>query len=55
MAKLEMLKRIEKLASLVHGSDLESYELTRECVVELRKTLDALTEEYLARYCETSY
>ncbi|HMM22989.1 MAG TPA: hypothetical protein PKA10_19955 [Selenomonadales bacterium] len=55
MAKVELLKRIQKLASLVHGSDLQGYQLTEECVDELRRALDALTEEYMERYCETSY
>ena len=54
MAKLELFKRIQKLATIVHGG-VESYDLSDECIIELRRSLDALTEEYIARYCETSY
>lgn len=55
MAKLELLGRIEKLSALVHGADLDGLELSAECTAELRGVLDRLTEEYLARYCETSH
>jgi hypothetical protein len=51
MAKLELFKRIQKLSTLVHGTDLERYNLTDECICELRQTLDSLTEEYITRYC----
>jgi hypothetical protein len=51
MAKLELFKRIQKLATLVHGTDIERYHLTDECLAELRRSLDALTEEYIIRYC----
>lgn len=53
MAKIELLKRIQKLATLVHGTDLEGY-LTVETAAELRQSLDTLTEEYIARYCEVA-
>ena len=51
MAKIEMLKRIQKLAALVHGTDMNVY-LTDETVAELRQSLDMLTEEYIVRYCD---
>jgi hypothetical protein len=54
MARLELFKRIQKLSTLVHGTDLEGYNLTADCVNELRQTLDELTEEYIARYCEAA-
>lgn len=53
MAKLELLKRIQKLATLVHGTEMEGY-LTEECAAELRQSLDALTEEYIVRFCEAA-
>lgn len=53
MAKLELFKRIQKLATIVHGG-VDAYNLSDECIMELRRTLDALTEEYIARYCETA-
>lgn len=53
MAKLELFKRIQKLATIVHGG-VDSYNLSDECITELRRSLDALTEEYIARYCETA-
>jgi len=54
MARLELFKRIQKLATLVHGTDLEGYNLTDDCVAELRQTLDDLTEEYIVRFCEAA-
>ena len=51
MAKLELFKRIQNLSSLVNGSDLDRYHLTEECMAELRKSLDSLTEEFIIRYC----
>lgn len=53
MAKLELYKRIQKLATIVHGG-VDAYNLSDECIMELRRTLDALTEEYIDRYCETA-
>lgn len=54
MARLELFKRIQKLATLVHGTDLEGYNLTDGCIAELRQTLDELTEEYINRYCDAA-
>jgi len=53
MAKVELLKRIQKLATLVHGTVMEGY-LSDETAAELRQSLDALTEEYIARYCDAA-
>lgn len=50
MAKLELFKRIQKLSTIVHGG-VETYNLSAECIAELRRSLDALTEEYVVRYC----
>ena len=55
MQKLELLARIQKLASLVHCEDLAKYDLSEESLQELRSVLDKLTDEYIANYCETSY
>lgn len=54
MARLELFKRIQKLATLVHGTDLDGYNLTADCIAELRQTLDQLTEEYIALYCNAA-
>jgi len=51
VARLELFKRIQKLSTLVHGTDIEKYQLTDECLAELRRSLDALTEEYMIRFC----
>ena len=55
MKKLELLARIQNLASLVHCRDLSKYNLTEQSVKELKAVLDTLTDEYIANYCETSY
>lgn len=52
MNKLELLAKIQKLSSLVHSEDLVQYNLSQESLQELRTTLDKLTEEYIATYCE---
>lgn len=49
--KLELLARIQKLASLVHSEDLVQLNLTAESITELKCKLDELTEEYIACYC----
>ncbi|MDR3564600.1 MAG: hypothetical protein P4N59_24645 [Negativicutes bacterium] len=54
MAKLELYKRIQKLSSLVHGTDLHDFNLTADCIAELRQSLDELTEVYIARYCDAA-
>lgn len=51
MKKLELLVRIEKLASLVHSNDLAKYNLTEESMKDIRRALDKLTDEYIAAYC----
>ncbi len=51
MKKLELLARIQKLASLVHGEDLVKLNMTEESIKEIKCKLDELTEEYIACYC----
>jgi hypothetical protein len=51
MEKIELLSRIRKLSSLVHGADLADYNLSEESVKEMHRALDDLTEEYIAAYC----
>jgi Glu-tRNA(Gln) amidotransferase subunit E-like FAD-binding protein len=51
MKKLELLSRIQNLASLLHCDDLKQYNLTTESVKEMHRAMDALTEEYIACYC----
>lgn len=51
MKKVELLARISTLSSVVHSDDLAKYNLTSESINEMRRALDALTEEYIAHYC----
>jgi hypothetical protein len=53
MTKVEMLKRIQKLATLVHGTHMEGF-LSEETASELRQSLDTLTEEYIVRFCDAA-
>lgn len=51
MEKVELLSRINKLSSLVHGSDLAKYNLAEESIVEMQRVLDELSEKYITAYC----
>lgn len=51
MKKLQLLDKIQKLSAIVHCEELASYNLTEESIGEMRRTLDLLTEEYIAAYC----
>lgn len=51
MEKLELLSRIEKLASVLHSEDLAKYNLPHESIVEMRRVLDQLSENYIIKYC----
>ncbi|WP_371381424.1 hypothetical protein [Sporomusa aerivorans] len=51
MRKLQLLKQIDKLSSLLHSSDLEELNLTAGTISEMREKLDILTEEYIECYC----
>ncbi|VBB08686.1 Hypothetical protein LUCI_3964 [Lucifera butyrica] len=50
MQKLELLNRIQKLASIVHSEDL-TQQLSAESLNDLRRVLDEMTEEYIVSYC----
>ncbi|MDU2063907.1 MAG: hypothetical protein E6713_03620 [Sporomusaceae bacterium] len=50
MEKLNLLARINKLATLVHSKDV-AQTLSTETLTELKATLDEMTEEYIAAYC----
>lgn len=49
--KLQLLEKIQKLSAIIHCDELNSYNLTADSLSELRRTLDTLTEEYIAAYC----
>ncbi len=51
MEKVELLSRIRKLSTLVHGTDLEKYNLADESIVEMHRVLDELSEKYITAYC----
>jgi Glu-tRNA(Gln) amidotransferase subunit E-like FAD-binding protein len=51
MEKIELLARIQKLSSLIHSNDLAQYNLSDTAIEEMKQTLDALTEKYIAAYC----
>ena len=51
MEKIELLSRIRKLSSVVHGPDLAEYNLTDESIVEMHRVLDELREKYITVYC----
>lgn len=51
MEKIELLSRIRKLSSLVHGTDLAKYNLAEESIVEMHRVLDELSEKYITAYC----
>jgi hypothetical protein len=51
MEKIELLSRIGKLSSVVHGADLAEYNLATESIVEMQRVLDELSEQYIAAYC----
>lgn len=49
MRKLELLSRIDKIASIIHSDDVNHF--STAVVTELRMALDELTEEYISLYC----
>lgn len=51
MGKIELLSRIRKLSSVVHGSDLAEYNLADESIAEMHRVLDELSEKYIVAYC----
>ena len=51
MEKIELLSRIQKLSLLIHSNDLAAYNLSETVIAEMKRTLDELTERYIARYC----
>jgi len=51
MEKIELLSRIRKLSSVVHGSDLAEYNLADESISEMHRVLNELSEEYITTYC----
>ena len=51
MEKIELLSRIRKLSSLVHGCDLAEYKLADESIAEMHRILDELSEKYITAYC----
>ena len=51
MEKSLLLARISKLAALAHSEDLHQYSLSEQAIGEIKASLDALTEEYVATYC----
>jgi len=51
MEKIELLARIRKLSSVVHGSDLAEYKLGAESISEMQRILDELSEKYITAYC----
>jgi len=51
MEKIELLSRIRKLSSVVHGCDLAEYNLPEESVAEMHRVLDELSEKYISTYC----
>ena len=53
MEKIELLSRIRKLSSVVHGCDLAEYKLADESIVEMRRILDELSEKYIKAYCQS--
>lgn len=50
MAKPELLRRIDALASLLREENLSGL-LSAECEAELRTALDSLTDKYIEKYC----
>ncbi len=53
MSKIELFSRIQKLATIVHNSDVMSFNISDESLQDLRNALDNLTNEYIARYCNS--
>ena len=49
MAKLELLQRIDALASLLKNENLSGL-LSAECEIELRTAFDSLTDKYIEKY-----
>jgi len=49
--KLELLQRIERLSSIVHGEDFPKL-FSEDTTKELCYKLDQLSEEYIKRYCQ---
>ena len=52
MSKLDLLTRIQKLSALIHSEDLAEFNLAETSIRELQKSLDEMTENYIALYCE---
>ncbi|WP_346355766.1 hypothetical protein [Azotosporobacter soli] len=50
MEKLELLASIRKLSSVVHCDNL-AQALPEESMLEMRATLDQLSEKYVSIYC----
>ena len=50
MAKIELLQRIDALASLLNKGNLSGL-LSAECETELRTVFDSLTDKYIEKYC----
>lgn len=51
MKRLELLQRIEKLSSIVHGEDFPKL-FSEDTNKELCCMLDQLSEEYINHYCQ---
>ncbi|WP_169716981.1 hypothetical protein [Sporomusa acidovorans] len=51
MKKLQLLKQIDKLSSLLHSDDLQEFNFTAGTIREMQQKLDRLTEEYIECYC----
>lgn len=51
MKKLQLLKQIDKLSSLLHSDDLQELNFTAGTIREMQQKLDRLTEEYIECYC----
>ncbi|WP_425057827.1 hypothetical protein SCACP_23910 [Sporomusa carbonis] len=51
MRKIQLLKQIEKLSSLLHSHDLTEFDFSAATINEMRQKLDRLTEEYIECYC----
>jgi len=51
MGKLELLSRIRKLSSVLHSDDLAKYNFANESIIEMKRVLDELSENYITTYC----
>ncbi len=50
MQKVELLSRIQELSSILSSQTTQKY-MSDESVADLHKALEAMTEEYVSRYC----